>query len=821
MASSVPHGEEPRGHRMVRNRYRQMDRKLFFGGSSVFGNVRAGVGDALRGLRSARGTTALALAVLSLALAAGTVTFAVVDAVAIRPVPYAAPERLVDLSLPGSAEGTRLLASPSDYLAWRERASTLQSVGAARVSTVRLELDGALTTLSARRVTTNLFDVLGVRAAVGRLFGPEQDHPTGSAVVLSHDLWVSRFSENPDVVGRRVTVDDITREVIGVLPAGVWYPITAGPPPDLYLPYVPGEADRHDSGCCVFVVGRLRPGVGVEQVKADVQRFSAAAVVPLQDAVVGTGRATMMPVLVAIGLVLLVACVNVSIVLLSRAVTRTPEFATRAALGASPGRLSAGVFIEAIALALASVMAGLVMATWGVEIAKVNLPPMLTRVSTIGLDERVLVVSIVAAIACGLVSGAAPAWLVSRRRGLAGALKTGGGSIVGGRHDRTLAAFLVANLAAVSALLVATVLISGSFIRLTALDLGFPRENVMTLGYEQPLAGMADAEWPATAATIRQDVLARTRAVPGVIDAAISIGGRAPLSWLAGPAGPGDDRVELDRVTPDYFRAMGIQIISGRTFGPSDRAGAPAVVIINDTAARRWFPDRDPVGQVVSRFDEPATVVGVVRDVLFDGPEAPARPAVYVPADQHDLARVSGMAMGLLIVRTSADPRALASTVRDALRPALAVEPSPPRFMDDDFRSLTATRRFNAAVMTMFGVFAVVIGAISVYGTMAFVVARQVRAIGLRMALGASPADVMRMVLGRALRLAAIGAAVGLAGAWAASSAFAAFVFGIRTTDPVVFVSVAGILVVVSTVAALVPALRAARLDPVMVMRHE
>ena len=289
--------------------------------------------------------------------------------------------------------------------------------------------------------------------------------------------------------------------------AGVWYPITAGPPSDLYLPWVHTAAERSDARCCVFVVGRLRRGVGVEQARADIQGFSSAVVVPLQDRVVGSGRTAMLLVLAAVGFVLLVACANVAIVLLARAVTRGPEFATREALGASRGQLGAGVLLEALTLAIAAATAALVLSRWGLEIATSNLPPMLTRVSTIAIDGRVVTASIITAILCGLVSGTAPAWLVSRR-GLVDYLKTGGGSIVGGRYGRTLAAFLVANLAVVSLLLVATVLVVGTFVRLTTADLGFERRNVMALGYEQPLAGTPKAEWSAVAATVRADTRA-------------------------------------------------------------------------------------------------------------------------------------------------------------------------------------------------------------------------------------------------------------------------------------------------------------------------
>ena len=774
---------------------------------------------ALRGLRSGRGATALAFALLSLAFAAGIITFSVVDAVAIRQVPYAAPTQLVDLSLYSPVAGTRLLASPSDYLMWRERALTLGSLGAARFSSVRLEIDGTPTDLSARRVTTTLFDVLGVKASVGRLFGPEQeDRSDSNVVVLGNELWVRRFGADKGVIGRRLRFEDGMREVIGVLPAGVWYPIVAGPPPDLYLPYVLTPADGSDSRCCVFVVGRLRPRVSIDQARADIQRFSSTVVVPLQDAVVGSSRSTMLVVLCAVGLVLVVACVNVAVVLLARAVIRRQEFAIREATGASRARLAADNLLEAVMLATASVLVGLVVSRWGVEVAKQSLPPMLTRVSTIAIDGRVLAASLATAVSCGLVFGTAPAWFASRR-GLAAHLTTSGSLAARGRRGRILPAFLVANLALVSMLLAATTLVVGTFIRLMTADLGFDRRNVMTVGFEQSLVGVPRRDRSAAAATIRAEVIARARSVPGVVEAAISVGGRVPLSGVSGKAA--GEGTEFDRVTPEYFRALGIQVIRGRTFESSDLSGAPAVVIINDAAARASFAGLDPIGQPMWLGNGSATVVGVVRGGHIDGPEAPIRPAVFVPASQNDLVEASGTAMGLLFIRTRTDARALASRIRAAIRPALAMEPGPTGFVDDHFRFLTSERRFNAGLMAMFGVLAVVIGAVSLYGTTTFLVAQQVRSIGVRMALGASPSHVMHAVLHQALLQAGLGAAIGLAGAWAISAALEHAVFGIRATDPVVLISVCGLLAITCIGAALVPALRAARLDPVAVMRSQ
>jgi predicted permease len=577
----------------------------------------------------------------------------------------------------------------------------------------------------------------------------------------------------------------------------------------------------------MIVVGRLRRGVSVEQARADLQRISSAVVLPLHDQVVGPAKTWLVLVLAAVGFVLLVACANVANLFLARGTTRAHEFATREALGASRRRLAVGLLLEGLILALASAAAAVVLSFWGVEIAKSNLPRGLTRVSTISIDGRVLFVSIAAAVLCGLVFASAPAWLAARSD-LMGLMKGSGGPLVGGRRrDRALSAFLVADVAIVCVLLVATTLVVTSFRLITTADLGFDRQNVMVLEYQRSLKEVAEADRPAAAVALRADLLARARSVAGVTNVAISSGGGTPLSGSSVRYGftipgvgeiKGDDMPETNMVTPDYFRVMGMQVIRGRMFQASDRAGAPRVMLINDVAARRFFPDRDPVGEVVT-FRGPTTIVGVLRGVHFDGPESEVRPAMYVPADQEP--DRSETAFGSIVVRTSRDPRGLAAAVREAIRPALGREPARTQFVDDYFRRLTAGRRFNAGLMAAFGLIAVVIGAIGVYGTMAFFVAQQVRAIGLRMALGASPSVVMGSVVRGALQRVALGVVIGWAGAWAASSALESFVFGIRSTDPTVYVAVGGFLALVGFAAALVPALRASRLDPLAALRVE
>ena len=794
----------------------------------MFDRARTDLRDALRGLRGGRGTTLLAFVILSLTMAAGTVTFSVVDGVALRLLPYASPDRLVSISPPSDRPGAVRPSSPRDYFDWLESAQTLESLGAARLAPgVALHFGGLTETLVTRSVTANLFDVLGVRPAVGRFFGPEHEHLGGpSSVVLSHDLWVRRFESDPRIVGQRLTFGQDTREVVGVLSAGVSYQIGSGASPDIYVPWVATASDRSNNrASSVFVVGRLRTGVTLEQARAELGRNGPAVVLSLQDQVVGPAKAWLLLVLAAVGFVILVACANVANLLLARATTRAPELATREALGAPRRRLAAGLLLEGLLLALASAVAGLVLSFWGIEIVKSGLPPGLTRVSTIAVDGRVMFASMVAAALCGLLCASAPAWMASRTD-LLHTMKASGGSVIGGRRrDRSLSAFLVADVAFVSVLLVATSLVVTTFILVSTADLGFDRRNVMTLGYERLLNEVAQKDRPHAAAALRADLMARASSVPGVTSVAISMnggplsGGSVRYSLIIPGIGETqrDDWPETNMVTPGYFHTMGMEVIRGRPFEASDGSGAPRVMLINDVAARRFFPDRDSVGQIVTFQGSQTTIIGVLRGVHFDGPEVEVPPAMYTPIDQF----VGAPNIGVLLVRTTGDPRVLSGKVHDAIRPALSgSEPGLPRFIDDGFRRLTAGRRFNAGLMAIFGFIALAIGAIGVYGTTSFVVAQQIPAIGLRMTLGASPTRVLRSVLREALRDVALGVGIGLAGAWALSGALESFVFGIRATDPIVYAAVGGFLAVVGTAAAFVPAMRAARLDPLTALRR-
>jgi predicted permease len=796
--------------------------------------VRADVRDAWRGLRAGRGTTMLAFIVMALTIGAATVTFSVVDGAALRPLPYRDPDRLVGVSRIGAGGPTRL-TSAYEYLTWCDGAHAFTALGAAQFAPpLPIEVDGATTQVRTWRVTANLFDVLGVRAAYGRFFDATFEHAGGpTGLILSHDFWVRRFGSDPLVIGQFVTFDHVDVPVIGVLPAGVSFPATNGP--DVYIPYFPSAQARSPlapRASTMAIVGRLRPGMTVEQAQADVNRVSPGVVLPLLDQVVGPARTWLILLLTAVGLVLLVACVNVASLLLARATTRAQELAMREALGASRGRVAGVLLLEGVMLASAAAATGILVSHWGVRAIVASAPPgLFTRSATIAVDGRVLVVSIAVTLLCGLIFGGAPAWF-ARRTDFVALINTGGP--VGGsrRQHRALSAFLVAEIALVCLFLVATALIVASFVRVTTADLGFDRRGLMTFGYQKPIDGVPERDRPAATAALRATLLDRITSIPGVGGVAFSSDGSGiPLStggarYSLTIPGFGEtstsDSLDTSFVTPNYFDVLGMTLLRGRLFNTSDNAGAPNVMVINDVAARRFFRGRDPVGTVVSFNSYPTTVIGVVSALRRYGPEAEPRQAMYVPiAQQPPIAFRGPKTFGAVVVRVTMPGARIERLVGDAAHAALGdAIVSPMRAIDDTFRQMTSARRFNTNVMATFGLLAMTIGALGVYGTMAFVVARQARTIGLRKALGASEWQVLRWVLDAALRRLAIGGVIGLAGAWMISGLFRAFLFGTTPTDPLVYAGALLLLGAVGILAALVPAIRAARVDPLTTLRE-
>jgi predicted permease len=789
------------------------------------------VRSAWRGLVAGRSTTALAGGILALAMAAATVTFSVVDTIALRALPYGRPGDLVSIGWIGP-ESSAPFALKDDHAAWRDGVRGLESIAAASAFArlVAPQVDGRSLTLREGVVTANLFAVLQVEPVLGRLFQPADEQQGGHAVaVLTHESWALDFGGDPTVINRFIAVRGVSHQLIGVLPAGVTFPM-GQLAPDLFVVGAETEAGRFVP---MEIVARLRPDVAIRQVQAQVEHVSAlallerltggsrAVVQPLLHRVVGNARSWLLLALAAVGCVLLIACVNVSSLLLARAALRVRELATREALGASRARLVRVLLFEGLLLSIGAIAAAIVLASWGLAFAKAQLPESLVRIQEVALDARVLAVSAAVAVLCGSLSASAPAWMASRRD-LLTLIKAGSGTLIGGRREnRVMRRLLVGEVAFITVLLVAATLTIATFVLVTTADLGFDRRHVATIGWSRDWRGVEAQHLVPAAETFRRDVLERARAVPGVAAVGLTSSRSTPLSGgqhaaAVGVPGHGQPLFEMNAVSPGYFGAMGLTLRQGRIFNEGDALGTPRVAIINETAASQFLGGRVPLDETL-QLNGPTTIVGVLQSRRLSGPERDVRPEIYVPISQEP----SPARGGTLVVRLADSNRDVAHKVARAIRPVLTAEPGAPRFLEDDFQRITAARRFNAGLMALFGVLALAMAAAGVYGMMAFVVAHETRAIGVRMALGASRERILQTVVRDALSVVLIGLAIGIVAAVVASRAFAALVFGVTTTEPVVYAAVAVVLAALGIAASLVPAWRATKVDPLVALRTE
>jgi putative ABC transport system permease protein len=813
---------------------------LFFGTGIVGVGWLTDLRDAVRSLRAARATTVLALAILTLGIAAATVTFSVVDVVALRELPYHNSERLVAFAGISRLDSSNSPLAPQDYFALRRAVTACDDIAAAGYWQLRFGGPDTKPVLGAQ-TTANFFDVLGVRPLLGHGFtGANESAGNDGVIILGYELWRREYGGDPNVIGRRVAFGQQTREIIGVMSDGFSYLMYRAEPAEFWIPWVPRPQDRSDAGGRSYFLqtfGRLHTGISLQQARAQVDTMVSQqpmpasglrerfATISLHDFVTGPAKPWLLLMLAAVALVLLTSCVNVANLLLARAAVRRRELATREALGATRGRLARSLLLEGMILAAAAAAGGIAMSFSGVAFTKSLLPEGLAHAGEIAVDGRVLLMSIAAAAVCGLLFGAAPA-LQAWRSDLTPAIKGDIGGVIGGHSKgRWLRALLVAEVAFVVTLLVATGLVVTSFIRIMTTDLGFDRNDVATFTVSRPLGALPKEARAAAADAFLNDVVERAAAVPGVTAAAIvrdgiPLGGTSVHYSVVLPNGVDTgDVFDLHPVTPGYFTAMALRLARGRVFERSDRQGGPAVAIINEQAARRFFSGVDPIGQVIT-FRGRTTIVGVVADVRLQGPEVDVRPELYVPLSQ-ELTFLGG-AYGDLVVRGAPMTSDLTVRIGTAIAPALGGKAvSQPEYVNDLFRKLTAARRFNAAVLSAFGVIGAFIAAIGIYGVLAFVVAQQVREIGLRMALGASAGSVLAAVLGKALRYVAIGVALGLTGARAVSHMFESLVVGITVTDARIYFGAAAALLAIGLAAALVPALRASRVDPLVALRAE
>lgn len=797
----------------------------------------------LRMLTNKPGFTVIAILALALGIGANSAIFSVVNTVLLRPLPYANPEKLVLVWTYFGPDLPQNWVSGPELADMRERSTMIEDFAALTYPSVSLTGIGEPEQVQGAAVTANFFPTLGVQPSQGRSFTEEEDRPGGERVViLSHGFWERRFASNPGVINQTISLEGQNATIIGVMPQGFGIlPPDAQSPRNIEM-WVPMAADfraqsRGNHG--MRVIGRIKPEFTIEQAQEEMKQISAALdqefykfgfginIVPLHGHVVKTVRPMLWVLLGAVGFVLLIACANVANLLLARAVAREKEIAIRTALGAGRWRLIRQLLTESVVLATVSGAIGLLLAYLGLKALIAIAPDNVPRLNEMSIDARVLVFTIGVSMITGIIFGLVPAFQASKPD-LNETLKEGGrGSTGGARGRRVRSILVVAEIAFALVLLTGAGLMIRSFIRLQEVKPGFKPENLLTMRLRLPQTKYADA---AQLTPFYQQLIERVRALPGV--RTVGTVSHLPLSgaYQSGtitveqPSASVDNAsFECDRriTSPDYFEAMGIEVMNGRPFNDHDAQSALMVCIVDETFARRFWPNEDPLGKRVkiggSQSTNPwLTIVGVVAHVKHYGLSAQGREFIYFPYTQAPARQM------FLAVRTEGDPSNLIGSVRKEIA---GMDPDQPiadiRNMEQIVYGSVAQPRFNMLMLGIFAVVALILAAVGVYGVMNYSVAQQTHEIGIRMALGAQQSHILSMVIQQGCLLVGIGVAIGLAGAFVITRFMSSMLYDVKAMDPATFGGVAVILALVALVASYIPARRATRVDPMIALRYE
>ncbi len=821
--------------------------------------LRADIRHTLRLAVKTPGFTALTILALALGIGATSAIFAVVNGVLLRSLPYRDTGQLVNLWSNATIEGRpRNPLSPANFLDFQRMNSTLDGLEGyfTFVTPRELQTDAGSEAVFSVLVTPNMFNMLGRSAASGRTFAVNE--PPG-VVVLSDGFWKRRFGGDPTVVGRTLPISGESFQVAGVMPPGFVFPyggmlgpsgFTRVPRVDMWIPiqfsgpHAAGNRMLSQSGQIVRnvhwfgAIGRLKPGVSAPQAEADMKTVAAqveqsnpntnkgwsATVVPTMDQTVGSSRSALLILLAGIGCVLVMASVNVANLLLARSIAREKELATRAALGAGRARLARQLLTESLLFALAGGLVGMLIMWWSIQGFVALAPADLPRIDEVTVDLRVLAIAGLTTMLTGVLVGLLPALSASSVNPQASLQDASRGTVGGARRRRARAGLVVAEVALAVALTTGAGLLLRSFVSVMNVHPGFDTEHLLIWQMNIPdrLSSGDDRR------AFYLDFFERMEALPGVV----SVGGttRVPLGSTSVTTSVQIDgrpvpvaelpEVQFRRAMHNYFGAMGIPITRGRTFGPEDGPTAPSVAVINETMARRIFANQDPVGQRVRTGPNPSgpwtTIIGVIGDVRHGGLEEVPQPELYITYLQ------GPPVSPFIVLRTTGDPAALAETVRAEAR---TIDKDLPVYDVRTMQTLrsesVATRRFILLLVGAFGVLALGLAAIGVYGVMSLVVSERTREVGVRLALGAEPAQLLRMIVLQAAKLAGIGVAVGIVSALPLAPLLDSQLYGVGSLDPLTFVSVPLLLLGVAVLAALIPARNAMRVDPLVALRIE
>ncbi len=805
-----------------------------------------------RQLRRNPGFTVVAVLTLALGIGANTAIFSVVNGVLLSPLPYPHPDRLVAL-YSRTAQFSNSSISYPNFLDWARDNHSFSAMAAYREDNFTLTGAGEPERVSAEFVSASFFPLLGVEPALGRSFTRQEDQ-LGAApvVILSGGFWKRKFGTSRDILGKAITLNGTPYTVVGVLPATFYYSGNNFQRSDVYVPI--GQTsdsifrDRRAS-MGTNAVGRLKPGVTFQQARADMDglaghlaeeypvadKGTGITLIPLKQNAVdpfGHLQAYLVLLLVAVGFVLLIACVNVANLMLARSTGRAREFAIRIALGAGRRRVIRQLLTESVVLALAGGALGILVATWGLQAALKVLPQALPRVQEVHLDARVLLFTLAASVLTGLLFGLAPA-LKTSAADTQETLKEGGRG-ASAAHHRTQSAFVVAEVALALVLLVGAGLMIRSLAALWSVNPGFDPHHVLSFR-----AGFPTLKSPDKIRATWREIRDNLEAIPGVQAASVMLGSmpmggdsELPL-WLEGepkPASTSQMKVSLFYlVQPDYLKVMRVPLLRGRFLTSSDTKHSPFVIVIDERFAKLYFPGQNPIGKRVN-FDimnGTAEIVGVVGHVkqwgLDEGAAPPIAAQLYMSPYQLPDKFVPLIASNLgILVRTKGSPLAQIGSVRRALHKInseSAVYST--ESMDSRLSNSLSSRRFSMILMGIFAGLALVMASIGIYGVISYLTSQRTHEIGIRMALGAERKDVLRLVLGRGLRLALIGIGIGLVGALVLTRFLTSLLFGVKPADPLTFTAVSLILIAVALLACLIPARRAAKVDPIMALRYE
>jgi putative ABC transport system permease protein len=794
---------------------------------------------AARLLLRAPGFTAIAVGALAIGIGANTATFSVANSLLLRELPYANPERLAVIwehNLPRDRKNN--VVSPGNFIHWREMQQTFEDLAAVGMTfTVTLTGDGEPEELPMQMVSASFFPVLGVQPAIGRTFRPEDDRPNSRAAVISDRLWKRRFGGNAHILDRPITIGGSPYAVLGVMPPGFSF---LDKTVEVWLPTAFTAAARTPRGRWINVVGRMKPGVSLDQAQRDMARVHGelarlfpdfntgwtARVVLLERQLTGDVRPALFVLLGAVAFVLLIACANVANLLLARATARQRELAVRAALGAGRGRLVRQLLAESALLAATGGAAGLLLAWWAVNLLRAVVAERLPiqRLESVSIDGEVLAFTIAVSVASGLLFGLVPA-LSASGGALAAALKDGARAGSGARAARARSMFVIVQVALALVLLAGAGLLIRSFVSLLNVDAGFESGHTVTMRVSLPGSRYAE---PASRVRFFDRLFDRIDVLPGIAASGATsflpltgLGAATSYAVIGEPKPPAGNEPVCDVrvVASRYFQAMGVPLLAGRLFDDHDKGDQTNRIIVNETMARRHWPNGDALGKRVRiswndpREDE---IVGIVGNVRHQGLETEPRSMIYWPYPRFPY---PGMTLAF---RTSGDPRSIVNAAVALIReqdPDLAVARI--RTMGEVVADSVAQRRLTMQLIVAFALAALVLAAVGIYGVIAYAVTQRTQEIGIRMALGAQRGDVVRMIVGHALLLAVAGVAIGLAGAFTLTGLMKELLFDVRPDDPLTFGVVAIGLTLVALAASYLPGRRATRVDPVVALRAE